>query len=385
MDRSTDALGALGWGVKKYAWLVATFALAVGVILPIMLNRAADVYEARAQVGPLGELSLPNLDPLPRIGESVFNNGSVASAVRDDQQLADTDRVIPSRVDLVASLDNIVFIVIGRDADAELAQRIAEIAASTFVDEMNKYAESVGVFEIQQPASLPAEPLPRSGGPVVIGLGVLAGLAAGLGAVVLLLLWRRPVVASAAASDATGVPVLAKLRLGRSGGGAREVVGIAPLCRRLLASQSDLILVASNAKAVHERHEVATAMGAIMATAREVAVLPWGERLPHVRALPVHETETAVGEDVATAWVSDRPRRSRRAIGPESADRPRLVIVDGPTPEEIATRSDTSMMVLIVQRGISLSSLQASADQYLDGGPSGLVLVERAKWYMRNR
>ena len=69
MSDGGDVLGVLGWGLRKYAWVVALFVVLVGVLLPWLLGRAPTQYEAQAQVGPTDTLTFSNLDPLPRLGE----------------------------------------------------------------------------------------------------------------------------------------------------------------------------------------------------------------------------------------------------------------------------------------------------------------------------
>jgi hypothetical protein len=358
MNGGADAFGALGWGLKKYAWLVALFVIVVGVLVPFALTRGADVYEARAQVGPTGQIKLPNLDPLPRLGESVFNNGSVEIALQQALGEQPDASVIPSRAELVTSLDNVVFTVVGRGPNPEAARHMAEVAAATFTVELNKYSSSVGLFQIQKAPDLPSKPVAKIGGPITIVLGALAGLLAGIGAVALLLVWRRPVVDAAGAADATGTPVLGRVRLGRSGD-TRNVAGIAPLCRRLLGSRGDTILIASAPNATSERHELAMAITGVLSRALHVDVVQGGQGQAFARS-------SAVGGAAGAASPS-----------------PELLIVDGPSPDVVAMRPDSSMTLLVVRPGIGLNTLRRTAEQYLDGGPAGVVLVDRAHWYQR--
>lgn len=356
MSSGADAFGTLGWGLKRYAWLVAVFVIGIGVLLPVLLARNADVYETRAQVGPTGALALPNLDALPRLGESVFANGAVEGAVRRRLELPETTEIIPARAELVTAVDNIVFTVVGRGPDAESAKRSADSAAATFTLELNKYTTSVGQFEIQRAADLAAEPLARWEGPLAIVLGVVAGIVAGVGAVALLLAWRRPVVDAATAADITGVPALGTVHLARD---PRHSVGVAPLCRRLLASRADIILLSSTTKATSERRELGSAMERMLSGARQVRLL-------------------SGGTGAARALVSQPTSDDR-------SSRPELVIVDGPTMDAVATRPDSSFTVLVAEQGIGLAALRRSAEQYLDGGPAGIVLVEPAGWRSRRR
>nr|MBA2558855.1 hypothetical protein [Propionibacteriales bacterium] len=52
MNEDVDVLSALGWGLRKYAWLVALFVVTLGVLVPFLLSRGGDGYDAQAQVGP---------------------------------------------------------------------------------------------------------------------------------------------------------------------------------------------------------------------------------------------------------------------------------------------------------------------------------------------
>ncbi|MBA2277209.1 MAG: hypothetical protein H0W06_05540 [Chloroflexia bacterium] len=352
----------MGWGLRRYAWLATLFVVGLGLVLPLLLNRAADEYEAQAQIGPVGQLSLPNLDPLPRLAETVFNNGAVADAVRQFLRLPTSAAVVPERVELVAGQDNIVFTVLARGAKPDSARRLANLAATTFTTELNKYARPVGKFAIKRLADTPARPVPKLAGAASLVIGVIAGLVAGIGAITLLLAWRRPVVDVTSAENATDRAVLGRVRLGHTHGSSEDGTGIAPVCRRLLANPGDLILLAGSPRASHERHQLASLMSTILGKVRHVRVVPGGEMDTVPASLPGQETSS--GEDDA---------------------RPALIIVDGPTPEEVATRPDTAMMVLVVEEGIGLASLRRSAEQHLDGGPAGLVLVKSPGWYQRIR
>lgn len=372
MSDGGDVSMTFRWGLRRYAWVVALFMVATGVLAPFLLNRGPDVYEARAQVGPTGALDLPNLDPLPRLGDSVFNNGAVADAVRQSEGLTPSAAVVPQRVELIAAQDNIIFTVVGRGRDPESARDLANLAAAAFTLELNKYSKvtssnrqpAVGEFAIQRAAETSARPVPRLGsGRLSIGIGVVAGAIGGIGAVALLLVWRRPVVDMTSAEKVTGTPVLGRVRLVGAQETAHDVRGIAPLCRRLLADASGLVLLVGTARTGYERHQLLPAMTRVLSRVRRVRVVPGGE-LPTARRLA--------------------PRQEGRFGGDALAEAD-FVIVDGPTPSELATRPDASLTLLIVEEGVALASLLRNAEQYLDGGPAGLVLVRRVGWYRRMR
>lgn len=197
-----DEVSALGWGLRKYAWLVVLAMLALGVAVPAGLRAGSPTrYQAAAQVGPTAQLNLPNLAPLPRLGETVFADGAVAGAVRQSYNppLPGSESVIPSRVKLVAPQDNLVFTVLGRGATPAEAKGLANVAAGTLTEELNKYGDAVGTFAIQRAASTPASPISSITGSFAVATGLLAGLLVGVGIIALILGWRRPVRDGAAA------------------------------------------------------------------------------------------------------------------------------------------------------------------------------------------
>ena len=344
-----DAFAVLGWGLRRYAWLVALFVLSLGIIVPAILDRAPEEYEAQAQVGPIEELNLQNLDPLPRLAESVFNNGSVAESVREsyDPPLPRSQTVIPERVRLVAAQDNVVLTVVGRGPTPESAASIANVAAATMTNELNKYSASVGSFAVQREATPPGEPIPMTGGSLSVGIGVLAGLTAAVGAVGLLLAWRRPVLDVGSAEEGTGAPVLGRVWLGRSSDKAR---GLPQLCRRILASGTNELLLTGSSRTAKERQLLTSALTSVLAGKRNVIV----SGAISEQGAP-HPTPEAV-----------------RGLEP-------LVIIDAPSQAKIATRSETSLTLLVVPEGTARSSLRKQVEQYLDDGAVGVVLVRRPR------
>lgn len=345
MKADVDAFTTLGWGLRRYAWLVALFMVALGVLVPTLLDRVPDRYDAQAQVGPSGPLRLANIDILPRMGESVFNNGAVASEVRQsfDPPLPRSESVIPERVELVAAQDNVVLGVVGHGPTPQAASRVANISASRFAQELNNYTSSVGPFTVQRLADTPTRPVPTVGGALAIGIGVLSGLIAGVGAVALLLVWRQPVIDAKSAEDATGTPVVTQLQLTGRG----DSLGLPRLCRELLSAHVDMLFLAGPRRTRRARRQL---------TAELSSVLGW-----------VRNVESA-----------DRSRqRSEVYQQPGQQD---LVIIDDPSPLEAATRPDSSLLLLVVREGISHTALRRQAAHHLDGGATGLVLMRRSRW-----
>ena len=353
MKDGGDVFGVLAWGLRKYALLVLACMIALGVIVPGVLNRVPDQFEAQAQVGPTEELNLSNLDPLPRLGESVFNNGVVADAIRQsvNPPLPRSVSVVPDRVELVAAQDNIVYVVVGRGATPASAERFANIAAAQFTQELNKYAQSVGSFAIQRLATPPIHPVPTIGGPLSVGIGILSGLVAGVGLVSLLLIWRRPVLDAVGAQATAGVPVFGRVRFTSSRDGTR---GMPQLSRRVVSSQTHMLLLAGPHSTRRERRLLVSEL---------TNVLGWSQNV--------------VAPD---AQREINRSRSRPASG-NDPNRPDFVIIDGPTQIEVATRPDRSLALLVVREGVAHSSLRSQAEQYLDDGAAGVVLVHGARWH----
>lgn len=374
MNRGADAFRVFRWGLRKYAWVVVLFVLGVGVVVPLVQASTPDVYEAKTLVLP-ASLTAPNLDVIPRLGDSVFASGEVEKDVRDLLQLDSGANVLPKYVELVSAQDNPSFTVIGRAGNPEDAAQLADVAASTFTQEMNSTtAQSIGSFAIARTADPPADPVPAlGGGRFALVIGVLAGLVAGVGAVGLLLMLRRPVLDPSTAGGVTGTPVLGRVQMRRSGGqlSDRDVVGIAPLSRRLLGSHAPVVMLVSPGSAVAQRRQLASALAAVLSRARRVRLASGGDL-----------DREASAQASSLAWGAPEPGQE---AGTSSGAEPELVLVDGPTLPERAARSDMTMMLLVVQVGISETSLREAAEEYLDGEGVGVVLVDRARGLRRPR
>jgi hypothetical protein len=364
MNGGGDFLSAMGWALRKYAWLVLAFIVGLGVLIPFLLNRGATTYEAQAQVGPTDKVLLQPLDPLPRIGESVFNNGAVAKAVRDTLKLGPGATVSPKYVELVAAQDNLVFTVLGHDKSAATAQKLANLAAATFTVELNKYSGSVGQFQVQHGAPLPATPTATlGGGKLAIAIGLLAGLIAGLAAVALIVVWRRPVLDAASAEEATNAPVYGLVRLPRGRGAvdSYSVRGLAPLCRRVLASSHDTVLLVSFPKGESQLRDLGSAMSNL---------------LNRVQRPPRPTPGGQFGATAAsTAGWNDPSAASANGVPPRTNVQLRVATSD--SLEQVATLSDSALTLLVVPRGTNLKELRDAAGEYFTGGAGGLVIVSQ--------
>ena len=363
MNGGGDFLSAMGWALRKYAWLVLAFIVGLGV-LPFLLNRGPTTYEAQAQVGPTDKVLLQPLDPLPRIGESVFNNGAVAKAVRDTLKLGPGATVSPKYVELVAAQDNLVFTVLGHDKDAATAQKLANLAAATFTVELNKYSGSVGQFQVQHGAPLPATPTATlGGGNLAIAIGLLAGLIAGLAAVALIVVWRRPVLDAASAEEATNAPVYGLVRLPRGRGqvDSFSVRGLAPLCRRVLASSYDTVLLVSSPKGETQLRDLGIAMSNLLNRV---------QRAPR----PTPGGQFGASGASTVGW-NDPGASSANGVPPRA--NVRLQVATSDSLEQVATLPDSALTLLVVPRGTNLKELRDAAGEYFTGGAGGLVIVSQ--------
>jgi hypothetical protein len=298
------------------------------------------------------------------MAETQFNDGAVADAIRNELNLPATASVIPSRTDLVAPQDNPIFTVLGRAGDPDEAAAIANVAASAFALEMNKFSEvqpgqqpPVGSFGVTTIAEPPVHPLPHlAAGKWAVIYGVLAGAVAGVGVVALIVVIRRPVIDSGTAVDATDMPVLGRVTMQTNTGGDDDVKGVAALCRRLMASDPDQVLVVAPSGATRGRWELAASIASVL------------ER--------VRRTRLVSGDEKVIDDVDD--------VVPEQ---PELLVVDGPSPAQLASRSSRAILLLLVPEGIGARSLRDAAESYDDLGTSGIVFTRRVRrgWPRRRR
>jgi hypothetical protein len=339
MDSGSDVFATLMWGLRHYVLLVLATVLALGVLVPVALSQRTAEYEATAQVGPTKPVVLPNTNPLPRIAESVFNNGAVEESVRTLLKQPNGN-IIPSKVQLIAAQDNVVLEVVAHAPTAQGAIDIANNAATSFVLELSKYQESVAEFQLQHKAIL-AKKVPKvAGGSASIALGLVAGLLAGVALVGLLLVFRRPVVDVSTAQDVTGLPVVGRITLPRHGPpGAGDVRGIGLLCRRLLSASASTIQVAapSQAQAQFLAGSMTEAFGQMRA-GRRPQTRPGGGQGDTVPPVP-----RVLAPEGTEAWIS--------------------------APQE------ESYTLLLAPEGMSTRKLRLFAEGHDTGSRTGVVLV----------
>jgi hypothetical protein len=338
VEGGSDVWSTLTWGLRRYALLVLAMILLLGVLVPYFLSRRTPEYEATAQVGPSAKLLLPNTTPLPKIAESVFNNGAVEQAVRSLLKQPNGN-VIPSRVQLIAAQDNLVLEVVAHAPTPKEAITIANAAASTFMFELNRYQYSVTTFTTQHNA-VQAKKVPKvAGGSASVALGLLAGLLGGVALVGLMMVFRRPVVDASAAQDITGSPVIGRISLPRNGqGGVAADRGIGLLCRRLLATSASTIHVAAPSQAQ------ARLLAASMT-----------EAFGHMRTTRPPQKRSAD----QSGSLSPVPK----VVAPENMD------------EWLSSSDDDCYTVLVAPEGMSSRKLRLFAEGHDTGAPTGVVVV----------
>jgi hypothetical protein len=337
-DSGSDVFATLLWGLRHYALLVLATVLALGVLIPLALSQRTAQFQATAQVGPSDALVIPNTNPLPRIAESVFNNGAVEESVRTLLKQPNGN-IIPSKVQLIAAQDNLVLEVVAHAPTAQGAIDIANNAAGAFVLELDKYSDSVATFSLTHKAIL-ARKVPKvAGGSASLLLGLVAGLLAGVAVVGLLLVIRRPVVDASTAQDVTGSPVIGRITLPRHGPpGSADGRAIALLCRRLLAASASTIQVAAPSQA-------------------------------QAQLLVLSMTE-AYGQ----MSTGRRPQKRAGAQAGSTAPLPQVVAPEG-TQAWISVPHQDSYTVLLAPQGISTRRLRLFAEGHDTGSPTGVVLV----------
>jgi hypothetical protein len=288
------------------------------------------------------------LDALPRIGQTVFTNGAVDTAIRQfyDPPLPPGEPVIPGRVNLVTAQGSPIFVVVGRGHDPQEAKELANVAAGRLTVELNRYEEALSEFAVQRPATLPHRPAPTIDGFRAVLAGLLGGLILGLGLIISILVWRQPVLDATSAERATGLTVMAALSLGGS-----EVRGLAHLSRRLLALSADEVVLAGPKAELADRHRIASDLRDLL-----------------------------TGRVMVTDIHGARQRSSHRPMQKLPA-RGRTITVnvsDGePASAELTRLDRNALTLLVVPIGIGAARLRRLAEDVTDPTSAGIVLVRK--------
>src|SRR4051812_37240927 len=102
---STDALGMLRWGLRRYAALFCACLVVGALLAPFAALQRRRSAQAQALV-VTQRLDMP-YTALPRYAEALFNNGTVAHEVATKFPDGDAGSVIPDRVSMLAEQDAI--------------------------------------------------------------------------------------------------------------------------------------------------------------------------------------------------------------------------------------------------------------------------------------
>lgn len=356
-----DAIGALRWGMRQYVWLLALCVLLVVVVVPFYL--ATRPSENRATALVVAKRLDMDLPALPRYGEAVFDNGEVARVIAARfGDVGDLEDVVPQRVALVAEQDSIVFQVVGIDPSPQVAADMANLAAESFVAQLNAPGEGVGLFSLQSRALPPPEAeeqLPPL--PALVPIALAAGLLLGLTAVAAVLVIRRPVLDGGSATDATGVPILGTITLPRARDndypGLSEISGMVPVCRRLLALDVHTIVLVGPVGAERGRRQLVVAMSYVLGRVRNVRLVVDSAAAAAADAYGGHETR-----EPAKPSPTPRPIRD-------------LTLMDGTQPLDPVQLTGGTLTVLVVPRGTSTSSLRAAVTEHLGGTDAGWLMM----------
>ncbi len=341
----SDSGAILRWGVRRYAWLVLLCVAVVGVLLPFQeLNKKAR-YTSESLVVAVDLTA--DLKTLPRLGEAVFDDGTVAQVVSQQFGTAgDAEDVIPKLASVVTEQDSLVMHVQGHSGNGQESADIANAAAAAFVLELNKAGSGVGSFRVLSTAVPPVErDEPLQAAPYSVSTGLAAGLIIGLGVLILLLVLRRPVVEPSGAARATDLPVFGTVTMPRTGGGSPpapdEARGLAPVCRQLLDWSPSTVIVTGPDTAAQERHHLSRLLGDVFASVRQLP-LPGADGM-----------ETGEGHQLDDRAIS---------------------VVDGSSSIDLISPGARSFVVLAVPVGVGVARLRDLARD-LTGVPSAIVLV----------
>jgi capsular polysaccharide biosynthesis protein len=361
----TDAVGMLRWGLRRYRLVFLVCLLLGGALGPLAALQRNVPVEAEALV--VAQRLDMDLTALPRYGQAVFNNGEVVRAVTAKLGTdAGYDDVIPDKVQLVAEQDNIIFRVLGRDPDPTTAADIANTAAKTFVNTLNEPGAGVGTFTLQSAATAPAARADSPDTLLAIPIGVGAGILLGLAVVCILLVARRPVIDPVDAEEATGVPTLGSVIVPRTPKGRfarpEDLAGLAPVCRRLLALPTPIVVLVSRQRDERLRQQVSVALANVV------------QRVRRLQFVGPPDLRQMVGE----AEAASRPQDARPA---SEADTPSsLTLVDSNEPLDLVQPPESTATVLVVSEGIGSSALRAAVTEHLGGSAEArLLLVKRGR------
>lgn len=380
-----DVASRLGWGIRKY---VLVLVAALATTLTLALTGPADgvlspdrSYEASALVVARQLTIRP--EQFPRAAEAVFTGGSVAEVVAD-QLGGDVDPgfVIPDLVRLEPVTDTIALRVIGRSASPARAAVIANLTADAFVMELNRLGPGVGEFAVQDQARPPLRRTARTSVAVPLVVGVVSGLAFGLGLIGLILTLRRPVVdVREAASAAGGGDLLTAIvelpSTRRRAVLPEEVSGLALLVRLLFPGGEGVAALIGCGRDRRGLRAQVLRMTALLGARRRPVILlvTSASGAAALSAATRSETNVRVVED----WFVQRL---------ESAGPPPTMGADG-TMVLIGVSADEydvpqllppgARALLFVTEGLPRSHVERAASQFSPGTLDGVVFCRRVR------
>jgi len=369
-----DAVGRLGWGLRRHAGLVVALLGLIVVVAAASTRPGPKRYRATVLV-VAKKLEL-RPEQFPRFGEAVFATGAVAQDTADHDGLDLTpEQLIPGRVSMQPIQDTIAYRVNAVDRSATNAAGLANAAAAAFVSQLNKAGDGVGVFYVQDFARVPTKPIPPTRTmPTAVVMGLVAGAALSLGIVSLLLIVRDPVTSAEDAAATIGAPVVSVLKMPSFPAtrvpAPRDVGGLAVTVRRLFPLEEKTCVLMSCEGAERPRSKVALLLAGVAAQADEVCVITSTDR-------PT--------ERLYRRWAG----RSRVRWNPVELPDDAVVIIDGPSLGGDYDTPDMSAMfgtqVLVVQEGVPRRVLDQAGEQILPGDLKGLLFVVKRRRRLRRR
>lgn len=376
-----DAAGRVWWGIRRYWWVVVAATLvATGLALtgPARSVVAPDRrYEASALVVATSLQIKP--EQLPRAAQAIFNGGTVAEAVADEADVpVDPQGLIPKRVRLEALNDTIALRVIGLDHDPEIAAQLANLTANAFVNELNEIGEGVGAFKVQDSARPPATRPRQTGAVVPLAIGLLGGASLGLGLVMLLLFWRRPVLSLSEARQLAGVDGGSIVSMPRSGRVIlpETVGGIALVARQLWPSDRGVAALVGVGQGYRLRNEVVRVLA--MAQSRRSPVDVIAPEREGVDALAL-ALSSASGVRVLQDWLLHRLQAAgpQAGMGSDSAVLMSVSAADFDVPQLLPAEGRA---LLLVPEGTPASAVEEASQQFPLELLVGVVVVRRGAW-----
>jgi capsular polysaccharide biosynthesis protein len=377
-----DVASRLGWGVRRYALVIV-----VAVIVTCALALAGPAngilspersYETSALVVARQLTIRP--EQLPRAAEAVFSGGSVAETVAGEIKGVDSRFLIPERVRLEPVTDTIALKVIGRDRNPDRAAEMANLTAAAFVEELNRLGPGVGEFALQDQARPPLRTASTKSAVVPLAVGVISGLALGLGLVGLLLILRQPVIDGGEAAAAANAPLAAVVELPSARGSvvrAEEVSGLALLVRQLFPSGSGAgAVIGCGRDRRGTQRQVLRLVALLAARRRPVYVLVAGaEEATALSAATRSEPNIRVIED----WFLQH--QDPRGARPDGADDRSTVLVgvsaaDFDVPQLLP---EGSRSLLFVPEGIRRGRVERAATQFAPGALDGVAFCRRVR------